>query len=460
MGLSVALSGDAIINRRVSTCEDPGFRYLMGRFQEADIGFTHLETLFHDYDDPEVYPAAEAGGTWMRSAPEIVEELEWAGFNMVSHASNHALDYAYGALESTWETLDAAGVDHAGTGRDLAEARTPTYRETSNGRVGLVSMTSSFTRWSKAGEARRDMQGRPGTNTLETYYAASPEYIEMIRDVAKAAGLWITPGEDGEWLLNPPGIHNTIYRFVEDEDVDGMVRVTDESDRQGNLRAVAESDRQADFTIAHVHTHEWDTDGDMSDPAPFLPPFARDCVESGADIVICQGSHAPLRGIELHEGSVIFYDPGDFFMMSDTVERLPARFYDRYGAGPDRHPAEGMPGEGFAARGVSSMFSEDEDADEDSDYGGKVESPPGGYFSGRVIGNIVPVCEFDNSGALSSIELHPGYLRDSPTVYKGVPTRATGSKARRIVEYVDDLSETFDTRVSFDAEDEIGRVSL
>jgi len=194
----------------------------------------------------------------------------------------------------------------------------------------------------------------------------------------------------------------------------------------------------------------------MSDPAPFLPPFARDCVEAGADIVLCQGSHAPLRGIELHEGSVIFYDPGDFFMMSDTVERLPARFYDRYGAGPDRHPAEGMPGEAFAARGVSSMFSEEDDSD--SDYGDRVESPPGGYFSGRVIGNLVPVCEFDEDLALSSVELHPGYLRDSPTVYKGVPTRATGSKARRIIEYVDDLSEPFGTTVSF--EDGIGRVSL
>ena len=456
MGLTVALSGDSIINRRVSMCEDEGFRSLMEQLRAADIGFTHLETLFCDYDDPDVYPAAEAGGTWMRSAPEIVEELNWAGFDMVSHASNHALDYSYGALESTLETLDAVGIDHAGTGRNLAAARTPTYRETPGGRVGLVSMTTSFTPWSKAGEARRDMQGRPGTNTLDTYYAASPEYIGTIKEIAKAAGLWITPGEEGEWLLNPPGIHNTIYRFVEDEDVDGVVRMTDEADREGNLRAIAESDRQADLTIAHVHTHEWDTDGDLSDPAPFLPPFARDCIEAGADIVLCQGSHAPLRGIELYEDSPIFYDPGDFFMMSDTVERLPARFYDRYGAGPDTHPAEGMPGEAFEARGVSSMFGEDDDSD--SDYGGRVESPPGGYFSGDVIGNLVPVCSFDDDFSLSGIELHPGYLRDSPTVYKGVPTRAGGSKAKAIIEYVDELSEPFGTSVTF--EDGIGRVSL
>ncbi len=235
-----------------------------------------------------------------------------------------------------------------------------------------------------------------------------------------------------------------------------MERVVDEADRQGNLRAVAESDRQADLTIVHVHTHQWDTAGDLSDPVPFLPPFARECVEAGADLVVCQGSHAPLRGIELHEGRPIFYDPGDFFMMSDTVERLPAAFYDRYASGLDVHPADGMPGEALAARGVSSQFGEDDDSE--ADYGGKVENPPGGYFSGRELGNVVPVCEFDDDLSLSSIELHPGVLEDSPTVYKGVPTRATGSKARRIIEYVDELSERFGTDVSF--ENRIGVVNV
>ena len=448
MDLSVAVSGDAILNRRVSVLEDPDFVSLIEPLRSADVGFTHLETLLFDYDDPGVHPAAEAGGTWMRSPPFVAEELAWAGIDVVSHASNHALDYGYGALESTWAALATAGIDHAGVGRNLAAARDPTYREVTGGRVALVSTTTSFTRWSRAGEARRDVPGRPGVNPLGYHYAASPASLERIRDVAEAMGLWITPGGDGEWLLNPPGLHNTLYRFVEDDDVDGIQPVLDEADRRDNLRAIEEADRQADLTIAHVHTPEWDVEGDLSDPAPFLPPFARDCVDAGADVVVCQGSHAPLRGIDVHEGRPIFYDPGDLFMMSDTVEALPAEFYTRYADRLDGHPADARPGEALSARGISAQFGEGDDSQ--SDYGGRVENPPGGYFSGRVLGNVVPVCTFEQ-GDLLEVELHPGVLRDSPALYRGVPVRASGSAAEAIVEYVDDLSTPFGTDVAFEA---------
>lgn len=447
MGLSVAVSGDTILNRRVSVCEDDGFRSLMEQFQTADVGFTHLEVNLLDYGDPNVYPAAEAGGTWMRAPPEIAGELAWAGFDVVSHASNHALDYGYGGLESTWAALDDAGVAYAGTGRNLAEARAPTYRETAGGRIACVSMTTSFTRWSRAGEARRDLQGRPGTNPLGYHYEVGPEMLDHLRELASAMGLWITSKGD-EWLLNPPGLHNTIHRFVE-TDEPGVRPVLNESDRLGNLRAIEDGARQSDMTIAHVHTHEWDTNGRLSDPVPFLPSFARECVKAGADVVVCQGSHTPIRGIDHHEGSIIFHDPGDFFMMSDTTERVPSEFYERYGNDLDAHPADAMPGQLFEERGVSSMFEEDAD-DSDADYGGGANNPPGGYFSGDVLGNLVPVCEFDDGYELERVEIHPGVLRSSPTLYKGVPTRATGQRARDIVEHLNDLSDRFDTDVAFE----------
>ena len=111
---TVAITGDAIINRRISVSRDEGFLSLVRVIREADIGYTHLETLVHDYDGPEIYPAAEAGWTWMRSPHFVPEELKWAGFDIVSHASNHSLDYSYGGLYSTWKALDEAGLPYAG----------------------------------------------------------------------------------------------------------------------------------------------------------------------------------------------------------------------------------------------------------------------------------------------------------------------------------------------------------
>ncbi len=109
-----------------------------------------------------------------------------------------------------------------------------------------------------------------------------------------------------------------VYRFHTGEEP-GVRPVLAEDDRAGNLQSVREADRQADRTIAHVHTHAWKTDSSMTDSPAFLPPFARECIDAGADVVVCQGSDTPLRGIETYGDGVIFYDPGGLFIMSDTT---------------------------------------------------------------------------------------------------------------------------------------------
>ena len=42
---------------------------------------------------------------------------------------------------------------------------------------------------------------------------------------------------------------------------------------------------------------------------------------------VAEGCHHPLRGIELYRGKPVFYDPGDFIMMNNTVTRLPGEVY-------------------------------------------------------------------------------------------------------------------------------------
>ncbi len=122
---TIAITGDAIINRRISVYSEERFLSLIKILRDADVAYTHLETLIHDYEGPEIYPAVEAGSTWMRSPRFVADELKWAGFDIVSHASNHALDYSYGGLFATWKALDEAGLAHAGTGMNLGEAREP-----------------------------------------------------------------------------------------------------------------------------------------------------------------------------------------------------------------------------------------------------------------------------------------------------------------------------------------------
>src|SRR5258708_3859289 len=137
---TIAVAGDAIIKARLSLCQDERFLTLVQAIRDADAAYTHLEVAIHDFEGPEVYPAAEGGHNWSQAPNYVVEELKWAGFDIVSTASNHSLDYSYGGLYSTWKALNEAGMPYAGTGMNLAAAREPAYLDTSNGRVGLVSM--------------------------------------------------------------------------------------------------------------------------------------------------------------------------------------------------------------------------------------------------------------------------------------------------------------------------------
>jgi len=428
---SIAVSGDTILTRRISSLDDSGVAAIAEIFRSADVGFTHFETVIHDYDGDSVHPAAEAGGTWMRSPDFAVAELEWLGVDIVSHASNHALDYGYGALRNTWDAFERANMPIAGTGEDLSEARGPVFLDTDIGRVALVSATTSFAPWSRAGQTRDDHHGRPGLNPLGFHYAVPPEALQRIKTLAARLGLWVTELADGEWALHPPGLHNTLTKFSE-ADVDRPRMVADDRDRRGNLRAIRTAARQADFVITHLHTHEWDSSGTLADPPKFVRQFARDCVDAGTDLFIGQGSHV-LRPIELYRGKPIFYDPGDLMMTNNTVDRLPAEFYERFAHTLEGDPRSSSPPDGQRARPT----------------GYKEAVVPSDGYLGTPHGRrpIVPVCEFDEDRGVKQITLWPARLQTEPVSHSGIPARPTSEEANAIIRYVEELSEPFGTDI-------------
>lgn len=427
--LTVAVTGDSIINRRISVHKD--FLSLANIIRGADVAFTHLETVIHDYDGPETYPAAEAGWIWQRSPRFVADELKWAGFDMASVASNHSLDYSYGGLNSTRQALDEAGIVYAGTGRNLAEAREPAYLDTGKGRVALISMCSSFAGSARAGDARRDSKGRPGLNPLRYYYAVDPDTLQTIKQLAIKLGWWVT--QFGETcLLNPPGLHNTIFKFVQGPGPQ-VVTKADEEDVEGNLCSIKEAKRQADLVLVHLHSHEWDPDAGLHAPAKFVQPFARACIDAGADLFIGEGSHSPMRGLEIYRNRPIFHDPGDFISMGRTVTRLPADFYLRPGfpraiKNPDARTADGID----ALEALPDPVN-----------------PAGGYHSAPVLGAVVAVCSFERAEILKEIKLYPVTRPSSPRTRRGIPQLADIDASRTIVDYLAELSAPFGTRIDF-----------
>ena len=429
---TLAVTGDTVIDRRLSVCSDERFLSVVQVIRDADVAYTHLETVIHDYEGPELYPAAEGAGGWLRAPQFLCDELKWMGFDIVSHASNHCLDYSYGGLMSTWKALKDAGIPFAGTGMNLAEAREPAYLDTGKGRVALISMCSSFTRGSRAGEARRDIKGRPGLNPLRFYHTVDTNAIETIKQFAIKLGWWVEH-YDNVWLFNPPGLHNTIHKFVV-RDEPGFSTVAEEDDVEGNLRSLRQARQQADYVLVHLHNHEFHPEKGLGYPPDFVPPFARACIDSGADVFIAEGSGAELRGIEIYQGKPIFYDLGGIVRML-TFLRLPFDFYFRPGYSPEIRKWEATATDGLEARQA---------------YQSAIVNPPGGYQS-QPVGRqgVVAVCTFGEQRKLIELKLHPTTRCAESVSQAGIPLLPDAAVSKKIIEFMRELSAPYCTEITF-----------
>src|SRR3546814_1260990 len=77
------------------------------------------------------------------------------GLDLVSVANNHSTDFGPDGLRQSMRLLDAAGIAHAGGGRDLKEARAPGIFASPHGKIALVSAASTFKEYARANDAFR-----------------------------------------------------------------------------------------------------------------------------------------------------------------------------------------------------------------------------------------------------------------------------------------------------------------
>ncbi|MBI2858218.1 MAG: CapA family protein [Chloroflexi bacterium] len=438
---TLAMTGECIINRRIYVDTDERFLALIKVVRDADIGFTHLESVIHDYEGPEIYPCAEPGWTWMRSPRFVPDELKWAGFDIVSHAGNHALDYSYGGLYSTWKALDEAGLPHAGTGRNLGDARAPAYLETPKGRVALISMTTSFSGWARAGDTRSNANGRPGVNPLRFYYVCDAKTMELIKQLFTQLSLLLR--QQGNLVTSsPPGNNLAITRFVEG-DQPGVTTVADEDDAEGNLRAIKDARRQADWVIAHLHNHwlSYDPVKGHSSAIQFVQSFGRSCIDAGADVFIEEGAGNLLRGVEVYRSKPIFYNPGRFLGMGHTVTRLPADFYQWPSFPPEVKGPKATPADGYDAR--LKLWE---------------TSKPVGLEHAPVSDSIIGICSYAEDRRLTGIKIYPIMHIWEPRSRSGMPRLVDADRAKKMVEYLNKVSAPYGTRIEF--KDGIGVISL
>ena len=140
-GITVGLVGDLMFARDVVTLMQwYGTGYPFERvaplLADVDLLVGNLEGTFTDRGQrlDKYYT--------FRAPPELAGALRDAGFDAVSLANNHAVDFGPVSLADTRRALDAVGVSHFGAGDDAAAAIRPLAVEAGGLRLALLGFSA------------------------------------------------------------------------------------------------------------------------------------------------------------------------------------------------------------------------------------------------------------------------------------------------------------------------------
>jgi len=166
---TIAANGDIMLGRGVATAmKENGVFYpfdqMAPSLQKADLTFGNLETPLSQKGAP-----IPGKGIWFRGDPAASGALKEAGYDLVSIANNHILDYDSPALLDTLDYLRQEGIEPVGGGKDLAEAVQPVIKEIKGQKIAFIAATEmADIFWSydypRTFEAKTD---RPGVRKLD-----------------------------------------------------------------------------------------------------------------------------------------------------------------------------------------------------------------------------------------------------------------------------------------------------
>jgi poly-gamma-glutamate capsule biosynthesis protein CapA/YwtB (metallophosphatase superfamily) len=112
-----AAVGDIIVRRPVGVLGDTGFQALTKVMRAADTTYANMEGPIIDESNPSYH------GPLVGGPKTIIDDLKTMGIRVMTTANNHTMDGGNDGMFMTNRLLDEAGITHAGSGKDLAEAR-------------------------------------------------------------------------------------------------------------------------------------------------------------------------------------------------------------------------------------------------------------------------------------------------------------------------------------------------
>lgn len=264
--LVIMAVGDVFVNR-----PDPPsvFARVASVLRQGDVVVGNYEGLNCDRGSP-IVGKIEAGSLHLRSAPDNIRALESAGFNAVSLANNHNMDYGEEGLLQSIALLDKMHIAHAGGGHNLEEAHRPAIVERNGTRVALLSYTSVYI----PGFSAQESTGGLATIRVTTSYQPPDNW-------------YYQPGF-------PPL----------------MTTTPDPLDLQRMSNDVRRAREQADIVLVAFH---WGVSWGFGKVVGYQKELGRAAIDSGADLIMGAHPHS-LQPMELYKGKLICYCMGNFVM--------------------------------------------------------------------------------------------------------------------------------------------------
>lgn len=328
--LSFSAAGDFLPQRRIPEHYE-GFREVSDFISRADARFFNLETTF---PDETCFGNQFYGGAYLRADKRILKDARRYGFNLLSFANNHTLDYAHKGLLLTLKAVEEEGFPSAGVGRNLDEAAAPAYLDTGKGSVAVIGVVSTMMNIAAiAGRQSRRIPGRPGVNGLqvEDWVEVPKEEFETLRRIAEESQMNAQADISRAEGFTPPlpegvlTLRGVNFRLGEKN---RYVTHPNKRDMERILTSIRNARLQSDYVVVSMHSHE--VGGPAKEiPGDFYVEFAHQCIDAGATAILGHGPHI-IRPIEIYKGKPIFYCMGNFLFQEELTEYTAEDQYEKY----------------------------------------------------------------------------------------------------------------------------------
>jgi len=118
------------------------FKHVAPLFNNADIAIGNLEGPLTSICNSEM--ALDKEYVFRSPAEKVAPALKKAGFNLLSLANNHILDYGVSGMNDTIDALSAHNIYSVGAGENINQARAGTIIKTADSKLGFLSYSLTF----------------------------------------------------------------------------------------------------------------------------------------------------------------------------------------------------------------------------------------------------------------------------------------------------------------------------